>query len=119
MRPAASIHCNGYPIFDAAQPYNSRVLLYFDSRTPSEMVKLRNRPQERLGCCCNQAGPSYTYLESLDAGLAVIGYPNRMCKGLKNASAASFSAPTGRPEKIADAVAILTSNLSSLKELSR
>jgi hypothetical protein len=118
MRPAASIHCNGYPIFDAAQRHNSRALLNLDSRMSSEMVIPPNRLEQRLGCCHVQADRSCTYLESLDAGLPILGCSNRMWRGLAKASVAGCSAPIGRPEKLADAVASLTSNLSSLTELS-
>jgi hypothetical protein len=89
--------------------------MYLDSRMSSEMVIAQNRLQERLGCCHVQADPSCNYLESFGAGLPVLGCSNRMWRGLAKASGAGCSAPIGRPEKLADAVASLTSNLSSLK----
>jgi glycosyltransferase involved in cell wall biosynthesis len=38
MRGAHSLHCNGYPIYDATRRYNSNSLLYFDSRMSLDMI---------------------------------------------------------------------------------
>jgi colanic acid/amylovoran biosynthesis glycosyltransferase len=38
MRGAHSLHCNGFPIYDATQRYNTNSLLYFDSRMSADMI---------------------------------------------------------------------------------
>lgn len=38
MRRAHSLHCNGYPSYDAAAPYNPNRLLYLDSRMSEEYL---------------------------------------------------------------------------------
>lgn len=38
MRRAHSLHCNGYPIYEATQKYNKRALLYLDSRMSRDMI---------------------------------------------------------------------------------
>jgi glycosyltransferase involved in cell wall biosynthesis len=38
MRGAHSLHCNGYPIFDATRRYNKNRLLYLDSRMSADML---------------------------------------------------------------------------------
>lgn len=38
FRHAHSLHCNGYPIYDATKPYNANSLLYLDSRMSKEII---------------------------------------------------------------------------------
>jgi colanic acid/amylovoran biosynthesis glycosyltransferase len=38
MRHAHEIHCNGYPVFRASARYNSRRLLYLDSRMAQDLI---------------------------------------------------------------------------------
>ena len=38
IRRAHSLHCNGYPIYDATRRYNANSLLYFDSRMLTDMI---------------------------------------------------------------------------------
>lgn len=38
LRHAHSLHCNGYPIYDATKPYNANSLLYFDSRMSKDLI---------------------------------------------------------------------------------
>jgi len=38
MRSAQSLHCNGYPIYDATRRYNANSLLYLDSRMSTDML---------------------------------------------------------------------------------
>jgi len=44
MRSAHSLHCNGYPIYDATRRYNANSLLYLDSRMSADMII----PQQEL-----------------------------------------------------------------------
>ena len=45
---AASLHCNGYPIFEATTRYNKRRLLYLDSRMGTDMVIKEEQLEARL-----------------------------------------------------------------------
>jgi glycosyltransferase involved in cell wall biosynthesis len=38
IRRAHSLHCNGYPIYDATRRYNANSLLFFDSRMSTDMI---------------------------------------------------------------------------------
>lgn len=48
MRRAHSLHCNGYPIYDAARSYNPNSLLYLDSRMSTDMIIPREQLAARL-----------------------------------------------------------------------
>ena len=48
-RHAHSIHCNGYPIYDALRAANERRLLYLDSRMSADMVIGADALEARLG----------------------------------------------------------------------
>ena len=48
MRRAHSLHCNGFPIYDATQPYTSNRLLYLDSRMSRDMLIPREQLLARL-----------------------------------------------------------------------
>ncbi|MBM3973475.1 MAG: glycosyltransferase [Planctomycetes bacterium] len=48
MRRAAAIHCNGFPIYDAARRWNAQCMLYLDSRMRRDMVIEATPLQERL-----------------------------------------------------------------------
>ena len=48
VRRAHSIHCNGYPIYDALRSYNQHRLLYLDSRMSADMVMAREDLNRRL-----------------------------------------------------------------------
>jgi glycosyltransferase involved in cell wall biosynthesis len=192
MRHAHEVHCNGYPIYNAAEPYNSRRLLYLDSRMSTQMVisdaalesRLRDRvarplrlmytgryepmkgsldavkaaaeclrrgldiemdtygqgslaaemrsvaaaagPKIRVHdaipfpelvhkthqtdvfvCCHIQSDPSCTYLESMGAGLPIVGYANRMWTAMAEASNAGVVTRQNTPEAVADAIEAL------------
>jgi colanic acid/amylovoran biosynthesis glycosyltransferase len=68
-------------------------------------------------CCHIQNDPSCTYLESMGAGLPIVGYDNRMWKGVLKASSAGYASPMHRPGQVADGVAAL-SNPAQLRNLS-
>jgi colanic acid/amylovoran biosynthesis glycosyltransferase len=185
MRQAHSLHCNGYPIYEATKSYNTNRLLYLDSRMSADMLigpkemesrsaDRHNRPLRLLYsgryeplkgaidavkvgmeclrrglniemhcygqgsqkaqmqaiatdsrilvhdaipypdlvrlsrtfdvfvCCHIQSDPSCTYLESFGAGLPIVGYDNRMWRGLLSASGAGYASPMGNPIKVAD-----------------
>ncbi|MDP9017069.1 MAG: glycosyltransferase [Candidatus Eremiobacteraeota bacterium] len=185
MRHAHSLHCNGYPIYEATKFYNKNRLLYLDSRMSANMLVGRNEMELRSAdrydrplrllysgryeplkgavdavkvgmeclkrglniemhcygqgsqktqmqaiatdsrvyihdaipypdlvklsrtfdvfvCCHIQSDPSCTYVESLGAGLPIVGYNNRMWHGLLAASGAGYASPMGKPSKVVD-----------------
>lgn len=48
LRHAHSLHCNGYPIYDATKPYNPNGLLYLDSRMSKDMIIADSELETRL-----------------------------------------------------------------------
>jgi colanic acid/amylovoran biosynthesis glycosyltransferase len=185
MRQAHSLHCNGYPIYEATKSYNTNRLLYLDSRMSADMLvgdkEMESRSAGRYDrplrllysgryeplkgaidavkvgmeclrrglniemhcygqgsqkaqmqniatdprihihdaipypdlvklsrtfdvfvCCHIQSDPSCTYLESFGAGLPIVGYDNRMWRGLLTASGAGYASPMGKPSKVVD-----------------
>jgi colanic acid/amylovoran biosynthesis glycosyltransferase len=48
MRGAHSLHCNGYPIFEAARRYNPNSLLYLDSRMSTATLMPNQELEARL-----------------------------------------------------------------------
>lgn len=69
-------------------------------------------------CCHVQNDPSCTYLESMGAGLPIVGYANRMWEQLRTSSRVGYSSPMHRPAKVADDVARLYQNRSELASMS-
>jgi glycosyltransferase involved in cell wall biosynthesis len=205
MRRAQSLHCNGYPIYQAVRSHNPSRLLYLDSRLSEDMLispqQLAARLASRVGrplrllysgryermkgvddairvaieclrrgldvemycygqgslradmealaataarpdrihindsvpypelvkiaqtcdvfvCCHIQSDPSCTYLESLGAGLPIVGYDNRMWRSLCRDSRAGYSSRLGRPGAVADAVQRLASDHQILAAMS-
>lgn len=83
-----------------------------------ELVR-RSRGFDAFVCCHIQSDPSCTYLESLGAGLPIVGYDNRMWRGLRQASSAGLGARMRRPASVADAIETLMGDESLLRTLSR
>jgi colanic acid/amylovoran biosynthesis glycosyltransferase len=193
MRQAHSLHCNGYPIYEATKSYNTNRLLYLDSRMSADMLigdkEMESRSADRYDrplrllysgryeplkgasdavkvgmeclrrglniemhcygqgsqkaqmqniatdsrihihdaipypdlvklsrtfdvfvCCHIQSDPSCTYLESFGAGLPIVGYDNRMWRGLLTASGAGYASPMGKPSKVVDDIVRLVKN---------
>lgn len=48
LRHAHSLHCNGYPIYDATRPYNKNSLLYLDSRMSKNLIISKLELETRL-----------------------------------------------------------------------
>lgn len=69
-------------------------------------------------CCHIQNDPSCTYLESFGAGLPIVGYANRMWRGLCEASGAGLCSPIGDPEQVAASIARLAQEPPLLRTLS-
>lgn len=205
MRTAQSLHCNGYPVYEEAEPHNANRLLYLDSRMSRTMLiprdalaaRLASRPgrplrllysgryermkgaddavragleclqrgvdvemhcygqgslrseMRRLAsqaprpgriqvhdtvpypelvaisrtfdafvCCHLQSDPSCTYLESFGAALPIVGYGNRMWRGLSEHSGVGYVTPLGAPAKVAEGIRRLASAHALLAEMS-
>jgi colanic acid/amylovoran biosynthesis glycosyltransferase len=104
MQKLASAHAQRIVIHDAV-PY-------------PELVKIA-RGFDVFVCCHVQSDPSCTYLESFGAGLPVVGYDNRMWRGLHAASGAGFPTPMHKPSLVVDAVARYATDSSLLAEHSK
>ncbi len=72
-----------------------------------ELVKI-SRTFDAFVCCHIQNDPSCTYLESMGAGLPIVGYDNRMWRGVLNASSAGYASPMHHTRGVADSIAALT-----------
>ena len=70
-------------------------------------------------CCHIQGDPSCTYLESMGAGLPIVGYGNRMWRRLSESSNVGFWSEMGRPTGVADSINQLVINQVLLGEMSR
>jgi colanic acid/amylovoran biosynthesis glycosyltransferase len=60
-------------------------------------------------CCHVQSDPSCTYLESFGSGLPVVGYANRMWRGLRRESNAGMESPMGHPQHVVRALRMYSS----------
>lgn len=205
MRRAHSLHCNGYPVYEATRAHNSKRLLYLDSRMSEDLLISREELTARLAgrtgrplrllfsgryerikgvedvvrvglqclrrgldvemhcygegslradmealaatadrpdririhesvpypelvkiarsfdvfvCCHIQSDPSCTYLESLGAGLPIVGYDNRMWRSLCRHSGAGFSSRLGQPDALADGLQHLAADRETLAAMS-
>lgn len=48
MRRAYALHCNGYPVYDESRLFNSKRLLYFDSRMSEDLLIREDLLDQRL-----------------------------------------------------------------------
>lgn len=70
-------------------------------------------------CCHIQGDPSCTYLESMGAGLPIVGYGNAMWRRLSEISNVGFQSDVGRPQYMVEGIAQLESDNTLLAEMSR
>jgi len=70
-------------------------------------------------CPHPQCDPSCTYVETLAAGVPIVGYANEAVKALEGATAAVESVKMGDPAAAAEAIAALGANASELERRSR
>jgi colanic acid/amylovoran biosynthesis glycosyltransferase len=82
------------------------------------LVKLA-READLFVCCHVQSDPSCTYLESMGAGLAIVGYLNRMWVPMQEASGAGVVVPLRRPVAMAEAVSQLLASPERVNTMSR
>ncbi len=69
-------------------------------------------------CCHVQGDPSCTYLETLGAGLPIVGYGNSMWKRLCQESKSGFWSPVGDVIAVAADIQKLTSDWTQLRTMS-
>jgi colanic acid/amylovoran biosynthesis glycosyltransferase len=86
---------------------------------PFEDLVQRSHEADIFVCCHIQSDPSCTYLESMGAGLPVVGYANRMWSAMARASGAGLVVPQDTPDAIAGAVMALQKNPDLLMDMSR
>jgi glycosyltransferase involved in cell wall biosynthesis len=72
-----------------------------------ELTRIAKR-SDVFVCCHIQNDPSCTYLESMGAGLPIVGYDNRMWRRMYEESGAGFCSRMGHPQGVADTIEHLT-----------
>ena len=66
-------------------------------------------------CCHVQSDPSCTYLESFGSGLPIVGYANRMWRGLRRASNGGVDSPMRQPRQMVEALRMYLSQPQRLR----
>jgi colanic acid/amylovoran biosynthesis glycosyltransferase len=89
----------------------------FDAIPFPELVQ-KSHAADVFICCHIQSDPSCTYLESMGAGLPIVGYANRMWTSMAEASKAGVVTASNTPQAVADAIASLLASSGRLAELS-
>jgi colanic acid/amylovoran biosynthesis glycosyltransferase len=83
-----------------------------------ELVK-KTHAADLFICCHIQSDPSCTYLESMGAGLPIVGYANRMWTSMAEQSHAGVVTPVNTPDAVADAVQQILATPGALEDASR
>jgi colanic acid/amylovoran biosynthesis glycosyltransferase len=83
-----------------ASRYGGSRIVIHDAVPYHELVQIA-RGFDVFVCCRVQSDPSCTYLESMGAGLPIVGYANRMWERLREDSGAGFCSPMGKPHLVA------------------
>jgi len=99
-----------------AHNLGDRVTIH-DAVTFPELVEI-SRGFDLFICCHIQSDPSCTYLESMGAGLPIVGYANRMWSAMSHVSGAGLASPLGRPAAVASNIARLMSDRDLLAAMS-
>jgi glycosyltransferase involved in cell wall biosynthesis len=73
-----------------------------------ELVPMLRREADLFVVCHRQGDPSCTYLETLAAGVPLIGYQNEAFAGLLELADVGFGVPLNQPEKLAQRITELT-----------
>jgi glycosyltransferase involved in cell wall biosynthesis len=66
-------------------------------------------------CCHVQSDPSCTYLESFGSGLPIVGYANRMWRGLRRAANVGVESPLHQPRRVVEALQMYLSQPQRLR----
>lgn len=83
-----------------------------------QLVKI-SRTFDLFVCCHIQNDPSCSYLESMGAGLPIVGYANRMWERLSATSGVGHCSPIGNPALVADDVQRLAGNPAEMAAMAR
>jgi len=82
-----------------------------------ELMPLLRHKVDLFVCPHLQGDPSCTYLETLCAGVPIVGYANEAWRALERLSAAGRLCPTARPQALAIMIAELSADRESLRQL--
>ncbi|MEG4806795.1 glycosyltransferase [Microcoleus sp. F8-D3] len=69
-------------------------------------------------CCHRQGDPSCTYIETMAAGVPIIGYANEAFQGITQMSEAGWVVPMNQPKQMAKKIAELSHNREEIKSMS-
>lgn len=97
-------------------PHPERISIHAAIPYP-ELVK-RSREFDIFVSCHVQNDPSCTYIETLGSGLPIVGYENKMLKGVIEQSMAGFFTKLGSPAMVARQIAVLVADKHLLAEMS-
>lgn len=84
--------------------------IHIHDAIPFPELVVRSREFDLFVSCHTQSDPSCTYLETLGAGLPIVGYGNKMLKRVCEHSKAGIATDLGRPELVADSIEYLSCN---------
>jgi colanic acid/amylovoran biosynthesis glycosyltransferase len=93
--------------------------IFIHDAIPFPELAARSREFDLFVCCHIQSDPSCTYLESLGAGLPIVGYANRMWKRMNSASGAGVAASMHKPQNVARSVHQLAASLPLIRDMSK
>lgn len=69
-------------------------------------------------CCHRQGDPSCTYIETMAAGVPIVGYANEAFQGITQMSEAGWVVPMNQPKQMAKKIAELSHNREEIKSMS-
>ena len=82
-----------------------------------ELLPLLRQEVDLFVCPHLQGDPSCTYLETLCAGVPIVGYANEAWSGLQRLSSAGRLCVSARPQSMAKEVEYLSTDFSALRQL--
>ena len=115
------MHCYGsgslsQAMIEVAARSDGRIVVH--DAVPFEVLVQKAQEADLFVCCHIQSDPSCTYIESMGAGLPIVGYRNRMWTAMAEASGAGRVVARNSPEAIAAAIQELQESPDSLIDLS-
>ncbi|MEG4815360.1 glycosyltransferase [Microcoleus sp. K5-D4] len=69
-------------------------------------------------CCHRQGDPSCTYIETMAAGVPIVGYANEAFQGIAEMSETGWVVPMNQPKQMAKKIAALSYNREEIKSMS-
>ena len=83
----------------------------------SELMPMLRREIDLFVCPHLQGDPSCTYLETLCAGVPIVGYANEAWRGLQRLSSAGRLCASARPHAMASEIGALSIDFAALRQL--